>query len=929
MSYIDQEKLLEATNGGLDIILHYYPEAEKSAQAPSRKFKLRANEKTASASLKKLGDGNWVVTDFGGDGVPRNGVQVCMVEENMEFRDAIQFLAAHFNVAGEDGRENFFQCEYEKAPAGEDQEEGGYYYVTKEFTEKELELLGGKYFTATMAQKQKLHSLECYMYVKKDKDTRELVQHIFKSTENYPVFQFIFEDKELGTWGKRLEPRAKDKAQRFRYFGKRPKNYIMGLHLVKKAHLDLNTADDEGYESMDEMEQKESRKSKKLQEVILCSGDRDAFSVMSLGYQVVWLNSETAKLSRKQFADLQSLAWKVISIPDIDTTGVREGHKLAMEHLDLHVLRLPAELKQKRDHRGNPCKDVRDYLQHYKSFDFKQLVKLAIPYRMWDETWQYNKTQDKYYRTYTVNLLQTYNFLAANGFYRFRLPNTKSGYIYIRVQDSVVEEIDHVEIKAFVNKFLEDRQMEPDIRNTFFRSRNHLGEQSLSNLPLVEIDFTDYTRTSQFLFFQNKTWEVSKEGIREFKPGEVEKMVWKDEVIQHRVRAWEKPPFEVTYNEATDEYDIKIHRKDCLFLRYLINTSRIYWREEEELASLGQKLPDEKRHEQRLHLINKLYSLGYLLHRYKDPDRPWAVYAMDNKLSEDGESHGGSGKSIAFKAVRYFMKYVTLEGRNPRLTDNPHIWENVTNHTDYILVDDANQYLKFDFFYSILTGEMIVNPKHGKQYEIPYEEVPKMAITSNFGLRNTDPSTERRLLYTVFSDYYHFKNNEDEYERSWSPAEEFGKNLFQDFTEDEWNAFFNTMAAALQVYLHFGKINPPMENVTKRNLIVKMTDEFKEWADVYFSGESGNLNASICKKSAYDDFLDQNAGAKRKFGKINRFTKSLKAWCQYYGYTLNPGDLVNDQAGRIIRKVDGNTIEYFHIRTHQQALEGEENLKPF
>ena len=67
----------------------------------------------------------------------------------------------------------------------------------------------------------------------------------------------------------------------------------------------------------------------------------------------------------------------------------------------------------------------------------------------------------------------------------FRLPNTKSGYIYIRVRDNVVEEIDHVEIKAFVNKFLEERKMEPEIRNTFFKARNHLAENSLSNLSLI------------------------------------------------------------------------------------------------------------------------------------------------------------------------------------------------------------------------------------------------------------------------------------------------------------------------------------------------------------------------------------------------------------------------------------------------------------
>ncbi len=930
MSYIDQQELFDKTNGGLDIILWIYPQAQQNVQDKRKKFKLRSNEKTASAAVKQLEDGNWVVTDFGGDQKPRNGVQAFMYEHNVDYVEAVNRIGAHFNVEGA-APKVWAKCTYEKKLATAEQqaafeaEEKKYEFVCKEFTPEELELLGGPKFTAQMAGRQNLHSLQSYIYLKKDA-TGDLVQHIFSSTPEYPVFQFIFKSAE-GIWGKRLEPKAQDKKDRFKYFGKRPKDYIMGLPLVKAQYEKLNDTDPEEYDKMNEADQKKARKETKLPEIILCSGDRDALSVMSLGYAVIWLNSETATLSHKQFNTISLMTYKVCAIPDIDSTGLRAGHELGMQHLDIHLIKLPMALLKKRDHRGNPCKDVRDFLAHHNAFEFRELIKLALPYRMWGETWKFNNATEKYYKEYAINLLQLYNFLEANGFYRFRLPNTKSGYIYIRVRDNVVEEIDHVEIKAFVNKFLEERKMEPEIRNTFFKARNHLAENSLSNLSLIEIDFTDYTRDGQYLFFKNKTWYVSKAGIQEFKPDEVQQKVWADEVIQHNVAAAEKPPFEVTWVEEEQEYSIKFNNKDCLFLKYLMNTSRIYWREQKELREKGEDLSDQLKQEQHQHLINKIYSLGYLMHRYKDPDRPWAVFAMDNKLSDDGESHGGSGKSIAYKAVRYFMKYVTLEGRNPRLTDNPHIWENVTNHTDYILIDDANQYLKFDFFYSALTGEMNVNPKHGKQYEIPFEEVPKMAITSNFGLRNTDPSTERRLLYTVFSDYYHF-NKDGEYERSWSPADEFGKNLFLDFTEEEWNAFFNTMATCLQVYLNFGKIEPPMENVHKRNLVVAMTNPFKEWAEVYFSEDGGKVDTLICRKVAMEDYFLHNSRDKNKWT-TNKFTKALKAFCKFHHFEYNPKVLHNDQ-GRIIRKHEGKAEEHIYIKAYSDTINDVHGVvKPF
>ena len=93
------------------------------------------------------------------------------------------------------------------------------------------------------------------------------------------------------------------------------------------------------------------------------------------------------------------------------------------------------------------------------------------------------------------------------------------------------------------------------------------------------------------------------------------------------------------------------------------------------------------------------------------------------------------------------MKSVTLSGRNRKLTDNPHIYDRVTEYTDMVLIDDANAYLDFDFFFDVVTGDMTVNPKNNKSYEIPFEKAPKFCITSNYTLRKVDPSTEGRMLF--------------------------------------------------------------------------------------------------------------------------------------------------------------------------------------
>lgn len=192
MSYIDQQELFDKTNGGLDIILWIYPQAADNVSDSRKKFKLRENEKTPSAAVKQLEDGNWVVTDFGGDQTPRNGVQAYMFEHNVDYAEAMKRLGAQFNIDGA-GPKEWAKCTYEKKLATEEQiaqfeaEERKYHYITKDFTAEELELLGGEKFTATMAGKQHLHSIQSYIYLKKDA-TGDLMQHIFSSTPEYPVF---------------------------------------------------------------------------------------------------------------------------------------------------------------------------------------------------------------------------------------------------------------------------------------------------------------------------------------------------------------------------------------------------------------------------------------------------------------------------------------------------------------------------------------------------------------------------------------------------------------------------------------------------------------------------------------------------------------------------------------------------------------------
>ena len=157
----------------------------------------------------------------------------------------------------------------------------------------------------------------------------------------------------------------------------------------------------------------------------------------------------------------------------------------------------------------------------------------------------------------------------------------------------------------------------------------------------MSIDFTDFDQFSQYLFFRNKTIqvtgsEISKNyvrGTRTVLPGE-------EKVTQHNFKVL-PDQFKITRNEDTGQYDIEIFNYDSKFFCYLINASRVHWQTELEgrldckdeefkrkyiadhrFSIDGELLNEDEIQEQKEHLINKMFSIGYLLHQYKNKARP-------------------------------------------------------------------------------------------------------------------------------------------------------------------------------------------------------------------------------------------------------------------------------------------------------------------
>lgn len=940
------QKILDATDGGLNIILSLCPDARKCVDSNTTHFKLRSNEKTPSATLKRDKSGTWFVKDFGGD-FSGGAINLYMYLNGVDLKTALKTLGAQYQVLNSAPPEIFLPIR-EKRPAIETEEEGSYSFVVKpSFSDLELETLFAKsvfQHGSNISKDNKdwnrplinscaalgFFALTSFTYIK-DREARTTI-----STDNYPIFLI-----DGGDFKKIYQPKSLDKKYRFRYFGKKSNDYIFGLQRFNKTFIDGEQEWISKGENGKEDETEKNTKEFKLDNVIICSGDRDSLNVHALGYNVIWLNSESANLPIKVYNDLKKKSKNVYLLPDIDSTGLKQAHQLCLFFLDLKCIQLPSELLQHKDMRGNPCKDVRDYLSYYSKKDFDELVKSAIEYKFWDEEAFFDRKGEWKKNVYVFNNVRAYNFITKCGFYRYKSKTNRNGYEYIHINKNVVKIIESRDIKYFINQFLEKTHTaDQQLRNTFYRS-TQLKDESLDNLKEIDLDFRYFGPDGQYFFFKNKTLFVEPNQITEFNNNSVTKMVWENKVVQKNVNVLPEPfkIIECQKPDGTKFFDIEIINQDCLFFNYLINASRIHWRKELEdrcderfnteterenyrIANKfkidGELLTPEERFEQKQHLINKLYVLGYILCRHREKSRPWAPFLMDHKLSDQGESNGGSGKTIFARAVETFMEFLLIDGKSKSLTDDKHSFENVTEQTEVILIDDLGRYTNLESFFSMITEGITVNPKYNARFVIEYKDSPKIIFTSNYGVKDITSSAERRLIYAAFCDYYH-NNTSGDYREERTPNNDFGKDLFTDFTEDEWNLFINTMLRTLQVYYQIpAKFNPPMDNVLKRNLQGIMGDQFLNWADIYFSEQSGNLNKMISREDAIHDLIKITNDK----WMVKRFSQSIEAWCKYYGYVLNPEELKNN-AGRIIRKIKVRNQDGSYAKTLKTFKSGE------
>jgi hypothetical protein len=434
----------------------------------------------------------------------------------------------------------------------------------------------------------------------------------------------------------------------------------------------------------------------------------------------------------------------------------------------------------------------------------------------------------------TINRYKLQVFLTTVGGFRLYFYDQNSTiYRLVRIKDGFVEESSTEQIKRFIKDYIDrlpdsfDGGITPqDLLEHIYRGASALFSDAFFEFfDRADINFLQDAQDTSYFPFKNGVVCVSKNKIELKTYGELNKFVWKTQIIDHHI--------------YVDDGSIKLEEIEYYkFLHYISG-------EESE------------------RLMYAITLIGYLLHTYKDPSRPFSVILAEE--TENEANGGGTGKGIFVKALGHLSNLVRVDGKNFKVDKN-FAFQRVDLDTRILAIEDTRRNVDFEGFYSIITEGITVEKKNKDELFIPYKDSPKVMFTTNYTIPNMGNHAKRRQKVFEFSPYFGAGK---------TPEDVFGHKLFEDWDKDEWNRFFNLMFNCVQIYLESGVL--AVENSDKllrKQVRVQFSEEFLE----YFLGVIEEKGVWISKEQMYNDFLNMTGFEKKEYS-MKRFSKAIDESC--------------------------------------------------
>ena len=418
-------------------------------------------------------------------------------------------------------------------------------------------------------------------------------------------------------------------------------------------------------------------------------------------------------------------------------------------------------------------------------------------------------------------------FLQHNGFYKYSTPNSHQ-YMFVKVTNNLISKASEEEIKDFVLGYLEGFD-DLSIYNFFADKTRYFKEDFLSLLDTVDVHFVQDDKSFSFIYFRNCAVKVTPDELIKVDYIDLDGYVWRDQVIDRDFEFCDKT--------------------DCDFSRFV---ERISGDSPDRVRSLES-------------------AIGFLMSGYKDPGFCPSIILNDEVISDD--PRGGTGKGLFVQGVSMMKKVAMIDGKSFSF-DKSFAYQTITTDTQVISFDDVNKGFNFEKLFSAITEGITIEKKNKDAIRIPFKRSPKIVITTNYTIRGRGNSFNRRKFELELCQYY---------TKTFTPVDDFGRRLFDEWDEAEWCAFDNYMISNLQGYLSTGLVEAYSSNTKIKKLAADTCHEFIEWLGL-LEGKNDLIvpNKRLFKDDLFMDFIEDNPDFASN-GKRTISRTAFYKWLNYYG----------------------------------------------
>lgn len=827
--------------------------------------------------------------------------------------------------------------------------------------------------TSELTRVFNLRSVQSFVTAAKRDSKGVLRSWRISSSRAYPIFNFIYGTSHH-PWGKKYEPyyRVGHKGIKFMFwFGEgtpRPDlgcqiygdvdvmNYLKtgnvedirdtkrGPHAVPLS--DVTHTDGSG----------NTFTTKVFQDLIICSGPRDAMSIyFHTSAHVVWFNSETTDISRSSYELLRKCCKNIYICYDIDTTGVQEANRLAMKFLDLRVIRLPRALLQVIDPRtGKHGKDAENFFTLYEKIDkverkrfythaegrFSKLMEHSSHMKFFHERYRERKTKQgkEYYYDYEVSGNSAIQLAGARNLCRCVLDGDRSIYVKKSREDDLWDIIPEKEIETCARNELKSFAEEAEGVRCYDKlcdvitKSNNLSKGVWGQLPEVDINIRAFDENMEHFAFRNGVVKVTADAIRLMRYNESPYQFFRKGVVDDTFEGTLEPTFRIVRNveglmakrdeidskrtpgmsdEAREvleaqylEYEnlwgwklewLKPYEEQPIIVRFVYETGRIYWREERT----GIPLRADWQQEQDLHFIVKVAAIGYSLSRYRDPSKAYIVQWTDYTAMINNLASGRTGKSILAKLKGGMRNMVLVLGQEIQKKENFS-----RNFSDFqlgvhsnILIDDLDTKITEEQFFN-LNSDMKVKTLYENIVTIKSEDCPKVDITCNRKPNMDSSSVHGRFwMVPVGGPIGIHRINNIQVETT--ARQMFGCNIPSGLTGLEKKYYQNFMLWCCQFWFqHKEIIRPYTGNCPEISEIYNRvgSQDFVDWANDYFAGDE-KFGQPLCRREMMLDYYEHLQRPVSVIGSNNlmaEFNRLLENYVRAHeGWVLNPRICLN------------------------------------